>query len=178
VANLNPYSRDNAHTHALSPNIIMKYLSALLGLATLTTAQYFSPGWSPGQPSKKVPAASFSLHGYTSAPTPTPTGEKGFKGLLSIYNNFHAEDLLTHGPIATALAGFGIDLKEKVDSAKISSGGGERFKDSKIQFITDGDYEEVFGMNDVEEVGKPPVGGVVYEEEEEKEKESIWFVLV
>jgi hypothetical protein len=85
-------------------------------------AQYFSEGWSPGEPtaSSAPPAPEF-----TPGPTKAPVGGGSF-----------FEILLSSEPVAYLLAKAGINITEKIRNPP-------QLWDERIQLITDENYDEL-----------------------------------
>ncbi|KAI0638475.1 hypothetical protein C8Q77DRAFT_1091318 [Trametes polyzona] len=150
-------------------------LSSLLCAAS-ASAQYFSAGWSPGQPIQPQadapippPAQSFDR---AATPVPTPpssgsgsgsgaaapaSGGGGGGGLGTLTSLLDVNRLLTAGPVASLFGKLGVNITDAVARGSASPW------DPRIPLITDENYEEII----VNEQLTP-----------EEEKERVWFLII
>ncbi|KAI0660703.1 hypothetical protein C8Q70DRAFT_912511 [Cubamyces menziesii] len=146
------------------------FLPALLCAAS-ASAQYFSAGWSPGQPvppvePQGVPPQGQAQAAYDRAPTAVPTPEytstppasggatSGLGGLTSL---FDVNRLLTSGPVASLFGRLGLNITDAVSRSAASPW------DPRIPLLSDENFEEV----------------VVREAlTEEEERDRVWFIIV
>ncbi|KAG6330882.1 hypothetical protein ID866_8207 [Astraeus odoratus] len=133
----------------MRPHVLLSGLFALAGLAN---AQYFSAGWTPGQPVPSSDPAAASKHpappaaGVQSAQTPpaskSPSGPSSF-----------LDKLVTAGPVAALTSLVGFDL----------AGTQEVGWDERIPLITDANYVDTI----VNEAMTP-----------EEEEQRVWFLVI
>ena len=138
----------------------MKLLASLLGslaCVSISNAQYYSEGWSPGVP---VPTGQVPPHstwqGYR--PTPTRTGIAIPTSLKELQDMFDLTNLLTSGPVAKWAAKAGYNITEKINEAK-----SRKIWDDRIPLITDENYEDMV------------VNETLTAAEEDK---RVWFIVV
>ncbi|KAI9000735.1 hypothetical protein BD414DRAFT_404025 [Trametes punicea] len=138
--------------------------------AACASAQYFSAGWSPGQPvpppddAQKAPP--YAQQPYERAPTAVPspgpaqvppasgnaaTGVGGLASLLDVNR------LLTSGPVASLFGKLGLNISQAVAQS------GTTLWDPRVPLITDENYEELV-------VNEPLT--------EEEEKDRVWFIII
>ncbi|EMD40531.1 hypothetical protein CERSUDRAFT_130463 [Gelatoporia subvermispora B] len=133
-------------------------LPALLSAASVS-AQYYSAGWSPGQP---IPAPEpefapppFNPAAAPAAPTrpsdaaPTAGGGSG--------SFFDVNRILTSGPVAGLFEKVGVNISERIAQANVS------LWDERIPLITDDNYDEII------------VNEELAPEEEDK---RVWFIVI
>jgi hypothetical protein len=94
------------------------------------SAQYFSAGWSPGQPVDNSAAEAWAPD------QPRPTGDVQHKPSTGL---FDLSKLLTSGPVGSLLATAGINLSQSLD--------GSTGWDKRIPMITDDNYDDII-MNE------------------------------
>lgn len=139
-----------AHTTLfLSAMKLIPVLVAPLALSLCASAQYFSEGWKPGQPVtyEAVPTA---VNGQA-APAPTSNGRA----------RFSFSDILTSGPIGSAMGKLGVNLTEKWEKAKAEADA--EIWDTRIPLITDDNYDDLI----VNEPLSP-----------EEEDSRVWFMIM
>ncbi|KAH9899566.1 hypothetical protein C8Q73DRAFT_753948 [Cubamyces lactineus] len=146
------------------------FLPTLLCAAS-ASAQYFSAGWSPGQPPQGVPpqgqaqaaydraptaaaAAAASTPEYTSTPPASGGAASGLGALTSL---FDVNRLLTSGPVASLFGRLGLNITDAVSRSAASPW------DPRIPLLSDENFEEIV------------VREVLTEEEE---RERVWFIIV
>ena len=121
---------------------------------------YFSQGWQPGQPVTKYLTATSTATAHDAISTGltttggAPVESRSWKDL-----KFGLEDILTSGPISSALMRFGFNVSERLASAGV---GAPRFTHA-IPLVTDSNYEDL-----------------IYHEEfpSDGEKDGVWAILV
>jgi len=123
---------------------------ALFLAGELVSAQYFSAGWSPGQP---VPQR--SSEGW-SPDQPVPPGIKTRPGSGS----FDWTKLLTSGPVASLLNSAGINVTKSF--AEAADKEANRW-DNRIPLITDENYEDLIVNESLTE---------------QEEKDRVWFLII
>jgi hypothetical protein len=97
-----------------------------LALVAFANAQYFSAGWSPGQPAQKAsPSAASVASEAASSPTPVPLGG----------SPFDVKNILSSGPVVSLFARFGVNITERV--GRIAN---TKYWDDRVPLITDGNY--------------------------------------
>ena len=109
----------------------------LLSLVVVVNAQYFSAGWSPGQPttSEAPPAATFTPNQQTAgaeAPKDPPT-------LSSIWSMLDLNNLLATGPSVALFSRLGINITDKLEAVLQES----KLWDERIPMITDHNYNDL-----------------------------------
>ncbi|KAF8645480.1 hypothetical protein AX16_007765 [Volvariella volvacea WC 439] len=123
---------------------------------TLANAQYFSAGWSPGEP---VPAADDTV-----APQPTaydPSANNGHtdkQGPQSLSSLFDMKNILGSRPSVALFARFGINITERLATQF------DNMWDERIPLITDDNYEDVIAREQFES--------------EEEERNRLWLLVV
>ncbi|KAI0375945.1 hypothetical protein BV20DRAFT_960014 [Pilatotrama ljubarskyi] len=152
----------------------MKLSSILLPsllCAASASAQYFSAGWSPGQPippnappAQVPPAQTFERPAAAAPPPPpqaavpnNPPASGSASGLSGLTSLFDVSRLLTAGPVAALFGKMGVNISEAVARGAASPW------DPRIPIITDENFEEV--------VVREPLT-------EEEEKERVWFLII
>ncbi|OSX59329.1 hypothetical protein POSPLADRAFT_1035645 [Postia placenta MAD-698-R-SB12] len=128
---------------------LLPVLVAPLALSLCASAQYFSEGWKPGQPVtyEAVPTA---VNGQA-APAPTSNGRA----------RFSFSDILTSGPIGSAMGKLGVNLTEKWEKAKAEADA--EIWDTRIPLITDDNYDDL--------IVNEPLGP-------EEEDSRVWFMII
>jgi len=109
----------------------------LLCLVAVVNAQYFSAGWSPGQPTtpEAPPAATFTPNQQTTeteAPKDPPT-------LSTIWSMLDLNKLLSTGPSVDLFSRLGINITNKLEAALQES----KLWDERIPMITDHNYNDL-----------------------------------
>ncbi|KAI0353134.1 hypothetical protein OH77DRAFT_1459171 [Trametes cingulata] len=144
-------------------------LSSLLCAAS-ASAQYFSAGWSPGQPvppnappAQAPPAQTFERAAPPPPPPPAseaaqkPPASGGASGLSGLTSMFDVSRLLTTGPVAALFGKMGVNITEAVAKGAVSPW------DPRIPIITDDSFEEVIVQEPLTEA---------------EEKERVWFLII
>lgn len=132
-------------------------------LASSVCAQYFSEGWTPGQPvptENATPTLDGAFNPETATAAPTPAAKWSWKEFSS--KNLDLGRIVTEGPIASALSGIGINASEHLEQARLRAA--ERGWDERVPLLTDENYELL-------------VKNETFATPEEAEKRT-WFVIV
>lgn len=109
----------------------------LLALVGSSSAQYFSAGWTPGQPGK--PAVQQATATYDPSAAPTHAAEGSPKATpFSLSNLFNVDKLLTSEPAVALFSKFGINITERVEAAV-----NQKIWDDRVELITDDNYEDL-----------------------------------
>ncbi|CAE6366281.1 unnamed protein product [Rhizoctonia solani] len=135
----------------------MRLIPCLLLTLGSVRAQYFSEGWTPGQP---VPTETIGAETITPASTATPAAKWTWQEFSS--KHLDLGKIVTEGPIATALSGFGINAVEQFELARKRAA--ERGWDERVPLLTDSNYELL-------------VKNETFDSPEGAEKRT-WFVVV
>lgn len=146
---LQPSGRMKINTVTLPvSSLATMHLLPFLAIAPLTSAQYLSQGWQPGQPAsitQDAPAPVYTPQPGTSSPS------SGLSELFSVHT------LLTWSPVASLLEHLGVNITERVSLTKA------RLWDERITFITDDNFQEL--------VVREPLT-------EEQAKDRVWIVIM
>ncbi|KAI9064816.1 hypothetical protein FKP32DRAFT_1591048 [Trametes sanguinea] len=150
----------------------MKLSSLLLPsllCAASASAQYFSAGWTPGQPvpppdsqggtpnlAQPYERAPSAVPTPESAPVPPASGQAA-SGLKALTSLFDVNRLLTSGPVASLFGKMGVNISEAVAQS------GRPLWDPRIPLITDENWEEIV-------VNEPLT--------EAEEKDRVWFIII
>ncbi|OCH94286.1 hypothetical protein OBBRIDRAFT_747942 [Obba rivulosa] len=129
-------------------------LPALLCAAS-ASAQYYSAGWSPGQP-VPAPEPEYSPPPFDPvAAPPQPTRQSPAPaGAGSL---FDVNRLLTSGPVAGLFEKVGVNISERLAQANVS------LWDERVPLITDDNYEEL--------IVREPLSA-------EDEAQRVWFLVI
>jgi len=139
----------------------MRLLSLLAIGLPLVRADYFSEGWSPGQPVPTL-AATPTIGAAKPAVTPAPTPGAKWSWAEFSSKNLDLAKFMTEGPVASALSGIGINATEHLEQARLRAA--ERGWDDRVPMLTDENYELL-------------VKNETFATPEEAEKRT-WFVIV
>ncbi|KAI9513300.1 hypothetical protein F5148DRAFT_972014 [Russula earlei] len=114
-------------------------------------AQYFSPGWSPGQaiPTDAPSAAAYEPGTGTNPLPPPRSGE----------SRFSLSYILSNGPVSQLFDRLGINISERLDAAQA----GLETWDNRIPLVTDDNYNDLI-VNEALTT--------------EEEKERVWFIII
>ena len=109
----------------------------LLSIVAVANAQYFSAGWSPGQPTtpEAPPAATFTPNQQT-AETEAP---KDPSTPFSIWSMLDLNNLLATEPSVALFSRLGINITNKLEAALQES----KLWDERIPMITDYNYNDL-----------------------------------
>ncbi|KAI0677258.1 hypothetical protein C8Q78DRAFT_960338 [Trametes maxima] len=144
-------------------------LSALLCAAS-ARAQYFSAGWTPGQPvppAEPQGGAPPPAHTFERAAAPLPTPEQAgaqaqttaspASTLKSLTSLLDVNRLLTSGPVASLFGKIGVNITDAVAKGAASPW------DERVPLLTDENFDDVV------------VREVLTEQEE---KDRVWFIII
>lgn len=111
----------------------MKLLALVLVVAGLANAQYFSAGWTPGQPVPTLPA-------YTQSQVPPaqPAEMAGKHGATPRKASF-LDNLVTGGPLSALSSAIGLNI----------TGTPPVVWDDRIPLITDSNYADLVGNEEM-----------------------------
>ncbi|KAH9948791.1 hypothetical protein B0H21DRAFT_689421 [Amylocystis lapponica] len=131
-------------------------LFASLACTASVGAQYFSAGWSPGQPAPpyQAPSPATAAARPSVAPPPPNAAPAASDGGL-----FDISRILTSGPVDQLFSKMGVNITEKMELAKKDA----IIWDPRIPLITDYNYDELI-------VNEP----LTPEEEEDR----VWFLII
>jgi hypothetical protein len=128
---------------------VIAFAIAALASVAPATAQYFSPGWSPGQ---AVPTAAPSPSSFQPETGSLPSPREGD-------SRFSLSNILSTGSVARLFESLGLNITERLEAARANS----EIWDTRIPLITDENYNDVI------------VNEVLTEEEA---KNRVWFLVV
>jgi len=127
------------------------HLLPFLAIAALTSAQYLSQGWQPGQPAYVTQDAPASIYTPGVEQPGTSSASSGLSELFSVHT------LLTWSPVASLLEHLGVNITEHVSLTKA------HLWDERITLITDDNFREL--------VVREPLT-------EEQVKNRVWIVIM
>lgn len=128
-------------------------LGCLVAFTVCANAQYFSAGWTPGQPaSTEEPSPPAST--FVPAPKKTTSPLLTLDGLAGL---FDISNLLTLEPVASLFASVGINITEKVALQKAN------FWDERVPLITDDNYADLIVNESLSA---------------QEEQDRVWFIVM
>ncbi|OBZ70492.1 hypothetical protein A0H81_09661 [Grifola frondosa] len=129
-------------------------LLASLACAASVNAQYFSPGWTPGQAVTSEPDSATATFDSNAVPTSQSRPANGDGSLSSL---FDVSKLLSSGPVSSLFGKLGVNITERLKAAKTSPW------DLRVPMITDDNYEEMI-------VNEPLT--------QEEEADRVWILVI
>jgi hypothetical protein len=129
--------------------VMITFAFAALVFITPATAQYFSPGWSPGQ---VVPTAAPSPSSFQPVTGSLPSPREG-------ESRFSLSNILSTGPVSQLFGSLGLNVTQRLEAAQANL----EIWDTRIPLITDENYNDVITNEELTE---------------EEAKNRVWFLIM